>query len=105
MRKTPDLTPDTRRIEISGSPIKLREIIIAGAVIRYSLEDIIWPRGLYEISADISQLLRDWSNPIQSYVTVKDIPVPLKQWSQLFRGFDTHSWNCLKKKYAQARVS
>ena len=65
--------------------------MIDSVVIRYSLEDIIWPRGPYDISANISQLLRDWSDPTKSYVTVKDIPVPLKQWSQLFRGFDTHS--------------
>jgi len=80
-----------------------KTIFIGEHKVSYTIDDIQWPLGAISFKDDIPGLIREWHE--SSRVCLKGIPVPMKQWGQLFRGIQHESWDILKKGYSEQRVS
>ena len=63
--------------------------------------DIIEPPNV-KYANDIDRLIHDWDNT--SYLVIKDISIPLKYWSQVFRWAKPKTWEVMKDNWTNWRV-
>jgi hypothetical protein len=68
----------------------------------FSALDIADPPHL-KYSDNMDALLSDWEN--SSYLRIKDVPVPLKYWPQVYRWAKPEAWNVIKDHWSNWRVS
>ena len=88
------------------SPSRSREkaLFMEGSVnpLVFTALDIVDPPHL-KYSDNMDALVLDWDK--SSYLKIKDVPIPLKYWAQVFRWARPEAWNVIKDNWCNWRVS
>jgi hypothetical protein len=89
--------------EANPLPTKVRVLRMEGSSkpLRFTEMDIPDPPFL-RYGNKMDELITDWND--SSYIYIKDVPIPLKYWSQVYRWTKPDAWKVLKNEWHNWRV-
>lgn len=102
--KTLISTKSTDEINEEAMKSKKRKLVLENLEkpLYFTALDISDPPHL-RYSDDLDSLLKDWDD--SSYLIIKDVPIPLKYWSQVYRWARPGAWDVIKNNWSTWKVT